>query len=135
MPDNRNFILAIALSLAVLLGWSYFISGPAIEQQRVEQEQAAQETTAEAGGGERAAADSIAIPGSRSGTRVAEGALPIRATDDALHLAVCAYHGVDYLLTWNCRHLTLPGVLRKCRTKVTSFSVKTNDKMAKKRLA
>ncbi len=34
-----------------------------------------------------------------------DGALPNRATDDALHLAVCAYHGVDYLLTWNCRHL------------------------------
>jgi predicted nucleic acid-binding protein len=36
---------------------------------------------------------------------LAEGALPKKATDDALHLAVCAYHGVDYLLTWNCRHL------------------------------
>ena len=34
-----------------------------------------------------------------------EGALPHKATDDALHVAVCAYHGVDYLLTWNCRHL------------------------------
>ena len=34
-----------------------------------------------------------------------EGALPRKATDDALHVAVCAYHGVDYLLTWNCRHI------------------------------
>ena len=34
-----------------------------------------------------------------------EGALPERAADDALHLAIAAYHGVDYLLTWNCRHL------------------------------
>ena len=34
-----------------------------------------------------------------------EGALPQKAIDDALHVAVCAYHGVDYLLTWNCRHL------------------------------
>ena len=34
-----------------------------------------------------------------------EGALPQTATDDALHVAVCAYHGVDYLLTWNCRHI------------------------------
>jgi predicted nucleic acid-binding protein len=33
------------------------------------------------------------------------GALPRKATDDALHVAVCAYHGVDYLLTWNCRHI------------------------------
>lgn len=36
---------------------------------------------------------------------LSEGALPQKATDDALHVALCAYHGVDYLLTWNCRHL------------------------------
>lgn len=34
-----------------------------------------------------------------------EGALPHKASDDALHLALAAYHNVDYLLTWNCRHL------------------------------
>lgn len=34
-----------------------------------------------------------------------DGALPQTATDDAVHVAVCAYHGVDYLLTWNCRHI------------------------------
>ncbi len=32
-------------------------------------------------------------------------ALPVRALADALHIAVSAVHGVDYLLTWNCRHL------------------------------
>lgn len=32
-------------------------------------------------------------------------ALPPKALDDALHIAVSAVHGVDYLLTWNCRHL------------------------------
>ena len=32
-------------------------------------------------------------------------ALPTRAIDDALHIAVSAVHDVDYLLTWNCRHL------------------------------
>jgi hypothetical protein len=34
-----------------------------------------------------------------------KGALPRMATDDALHVAVSAYHGIDYLLTWNCRHI------------------------------
>ena len=34
-----------------------------------------------------------------------EGALPEKATNDALHVAMSAYHGVDYLLTWNCRHI------------------------------
>jgi len=31
--------------------------------------------------------------------------LPQRAAADALHLAIAAVNGVDYLLTWNCRHL------------------------------
>jgi predicted nucleic acid-binding protein len=34
-----------------------------------------------------------------------EHALPEKAIDDALHVAVAAYHGIDYLLTWNCRHI------------------------------
>jgi predicted nucleic acid-binding protein len=38
-------------------------------------------------------------------TLVDQRALPREAMDDALHLAVAAVHGVDYLLTWNCRHL------------------------------
>ena len=33
------------------------------------------------------------------------GALPAKAADDALHVAVAAAHAVPYLLTWNCRHL------------------------------
>ncbi len=33
------------------------------------------------------------------------GALPGKAADDALHIAVAATKAVPYLLTWNCRHL------------------------------
>lgn len=33
------------------------------------------------------------------------GALPAKAADDAIHIAVAAAHAVPYLLTWNCRHL------------------------------
>ena len=33
------------------------------------------------------------------------GALPAKAADDALHIAVAAMNGISYLLTWNCRHL------------------------------
>ncbi|HKI36422.1 MAG TPA: type II toxin-antitoxin system VapC family toxin [Gemmataceae bacterium] len=33
------------------------------------------------------------------------GALPAKAADDALHIAVAATKTVPYLLTWNCRHL------------------------------
>jgi hypothetical protein len=37
-----------------------------------------------------------------------EGVLPEKAGDDALHIAIAAVHEVDYLLTWNCRHIDNP---------------------------
>ena len=36
---------------------------------------------------------------------IERGALPQGAADDALHLATAAVHGMDFILTWNCRHL------------------------------
>jgi hypothetical protein len=32
-------------------------------------------------------------------------ALPEKATEDALHIALATAHGMDYLLTWNCKHI------------------------------
>jgi hypothetical protein len=38
--------------------------------------------------------------------RLVEGhAVPREAAEDALHIAVSAVHGVEYLLTWNCAHI------------------------------
>jgi hypothetical protein len=31
--------------------------------------------------------------------------VPTRAADDAFHIAISAVHGIDYLLTWNCKHI------------------------------
>lgn len=31
--------------------------------------------------------------------------IPKKAARDAVHIAVAAVHGIDYLLTWNCTHL------------------------------
>lgn len=36
---------------------------------------------------------------------VAGGGLPANARVDALHVATAAVHGMDYLLTWNCKHI------------------------------
>lgn len=36
---------------------------------------------------------------------VEPGPIPAAAKADALHVAVAAVNGVDYLLTWNCKHL------------------------------
>lgn len=31
--------------------------------------------------------------------------MPADTTGDALHLAITSFHGCDFLLTWNCKHL------------------------------
>ncbi|MBC8245372.1 MAG: hypothetical protein H8E20_13360 [Verrucomicrobia bacterium] len=36
---------------------------------------------------------------------VQSGPIPEKAQADAMHLALAAVHKMDYLLTWNCRHL------------------------------
>jgi predicted nucleic acid-binding protein len=33
------------------------------------------------------------------------GFLPRNAASDAMHIAFAAVYGIDYLLTWNCRHI------------------------------
>lgn len=44
---------------------------------------------------------------------VREGLIPLGEPGDAAHLAVATAHGVDYLVTWNCRHLASAVVRRK----------------------
>jgi hypothetical protein len=36
---------------------------------------------------------------------VRRGPVPPKAATDAVHIAVVAVHAVDYLLTWNCKHI------------------------------
>jgi predicted nucleic acid-binding protein len=35
----------------------------------------------------------------------AKGPIPREHAADALHIAIAAVNGIDYLLTWNCKHL------------------------------
>ena len=34
-----------------------------------------------------------------------EGGIPPSEREDALHIAISAASGLDYLLTWNCKHI------------------------------
>ncbi|MGR3218894.1 MAG: type II toxin-antitoxin system VapC family toxin [Candidatus Anammoxibacter sp.] len=34
-----------------------------------------------------------------------KGTIPAKATDDALHVALSSVPNINYLLTWNCRHI------------------------------
>jgi hypothetical protein len=36
--------------------------------------------------------------------------LPEKAAIDALHISVAAVNGVEYLLTWNCKHIANPSM-------------------------
>jgi hypothetical protein len=43
------------------------------------------------------------------------GPLPAKALPDAIHAAVASVQAIDILLTWNCRHLANPHILRRVR--------------------
>jgi len=36
---------------------------------------------------------------------VSQNVLPQKAADDAIHIALATIHQMDYLLTWNCKHI------------------------------
>ena len=46
------------------------------------------------------------------------GPLPAKATDDAVHIAAAAVNGVQYLLTWNCKHLANAAIRPKVEQQV-----------------
>lgn len=51
---------------------------------------------------------------------VERGPLPQKAAVDALHIAIAVTNGIEYLLTWNCKHIANANmrsqVERLCRT-------------------
>jgi hypothetical protein len=51
-------------------------------------------------------------------TILAKGFLPQKAFPDALHIAIATVHQIDYLLTWNCKHIAnlevLPRIASLC---------------------
>ena len=48
-----------------------------------------------------------------AGSLIEQAIIPARAIEDALHIAVSTLHHVDFLLTWNCRHIANPVVQEK----------------------
>jgi hypothetical protein len=53
-------------------------------------------------------------------TLLVTGTLPAKAQDDAAHIAIATVHGMDFLLTWNFRHIAnaerREAVAAVCRT-------------------
>lgn len=51
-------------------------------------------------------------------------AVPATEGTDALHIATAAYHEMDVLLTWNCKHMANPYTLPKTRHIIDSIGFK-----------
>jgi hypothetical protein len=49
--------------------------------------------------------------------------LPAKAVFDALHIAIVAHHRIEYLLTWNCRHIANAKILPRIHGVLNDLSV------------
>ena len=54
---------------------------------------------------------------------IAQGIIPAKAIEDALHIAVSTLHHVDFLLTWNCRHIANPVIQEKIAVYLEQFEL------------
>lgn len=67
-----------------------------------------------------ALADCTILPVTReaeelTGRIVATGLIPPRALRDAIHIGMSTAHGVDFLVTWNCRHINNATIQQRLR--------------------
>ena len=44
--------------------------------------------------------------------------IPAKAASDAVHIAVACVHEVDFLVTWNCKHIANPFIRKRLRVMV-----------------
>jgi len=52
---------------------------------------------------------------------VESAGLPPNAYEDALHIALAATGGMDYLLTWNCKHIANAIIIPRINNVIRSF--------------
>ena len=50
-------------------------------------------------------------------------AVPKNEVTDAQHIAISAFYGMDYLLSWNCHHLANPVTFPKTKRIIESFGL------------
>ena len=51
------------------------------------------------------------------------GVLPTNAQVDALHIAAVAHHRIQYLLTWNCKHIANAKILPRIHDVLTRMGI------------
>ncbi|OYU48414.1 MAG: membrane protein insertase YidC [Rhizobiales bacterium PAR1] len=82
--DNKNLLLAIALSVIVMIGWNYFYGVPKLDQQRQAQQQAQTTAPAPATPGALPQAGAVATPAAPGTTTIPAGQLLSREAALAL---------------------------------------------------
>lgn len=55
---------------------------------------------------------------------IAKSNLPPKASDDAVHIAVATVNAIDYLLTWNCKHIANAQIQKKLLNICADFGYK-----------
>ncbi|MDQ8698743.1 membrane protein insertase YidC [Hyphomicrobium sp. LHD-15] len=81
--DQKNLLIAVILSVAVMLGWQFFYAGPAMkaQQEKAQRERAAQQAEAEKAAGAAPAANA---PATTPGAPALPGAQPSQTLSAAL---------------------------------------------------
>lgn len=54
---------------------------------------------------------------------ISRAILPAKAQVDALHIATVAHHRIQYLLTWNCKHIANAKILPRIHQVLTDAGV------------
>ncbi|MFT5471341.1 MAG: hypothetical protein ACI8UO_006474 [Verrucomicrobiales bacterium] len=55
---------------------------------------------------------------SLAGNLVSAGIVPQKASSDSIHIAVASVHAIDYLVTWNFKHIANPFLRDRLRSAV-----------------
>jgi hypothetical protein len=58
-----------------------------------------------------------------AGDIISRGILPPNAQVDALHIAAVGHHRIQYLLTWNCRHIANAKILPRIHNVLNDFGI------------
>ena len=87
-PENRNLIMAVALSMIVLLGWQIFVIQPEMEKEAAEQERIAAEMAQSAATSNDSGQPSVSVA---SGTpAIINNTAPAKAVDTAKRIVIDA---------------------------------------------
>jgi hypothetical protein len=54
---------------------------------------------------------------------LSEGIMPAKAAEDALHISIAAVHKVDFLLSWNFKHIANPVIQARVAARLSRFGL------------